>query len=70
MQKADCTTSPVRYRIMQFGIYNPIPQKKCSPAELRYASDCYAPFIHRVASPQATCGNHIQEEEINDLNNL
>ena len=27
MQKADCTTSPVRYRIMQFGIYNPIPQK-------------------------------------------
>ena len=46
MQKADCTTSPVRYRIMQFGIYNPIPQKKCSPAELRYASDCYAPFIH------------------------
>lgn len=27
MQKADQTISPIRYRIMQFGIYNPIPYR-------------------------------------------
>ena len=27
MQKADQTISPIRYRKMQFGIYNPIPHR-------------------------------------------
>ena len=26
-KKADQTTSPIRHRIMQFGIYNPIPHR-------------------------------------------